>query len=115
MKPLTIGFAVCAAVALGGTASTEVRNPPQGKALYVQFSCAACHGTVGQGGAGPRLAPDPLPLEAFAAYLRHPGGVMPPYSAEALSDADVKRIHAYLGRIAASQQVPALLSDRPPY
>jgi mono/diheme cytochrome c family protein len=77
-----------------------------GHALFLADGCSECHGTVGQGSraSGPRLAPQPLPLEAFLQVLRHPISEMPPYVVEVLSDADAGDIHAYLASIAAPTQ-----------
>lgn len=73
-----------------------------GKRLFVKVGCYECHGYQGQGGvAGPRLAPRPIVLAALVAYVRHPTGQMPPYTAKVLSDADLADIHAYLSSIPA--------------
>jgi ubiquinol-cytochrome c reductase cytochrome c subunit len=78
--------------------STEAEH---GHAVFVATGCYECHGTVGQGSrsAGPRLAPQPIPFEAFLQELRHPRNDMPPYVAQVLSDADARDIHAYLRSI----------------
>lgn len=65
----------------------------------IENGCWQCHGFQGQGTAGPALAPNPLPYEAFAAYVRKPAGVMPAYSPNILSEERMKRIHAYLQSI----------------
>ena len=96
----------------------------RGKAAYMKAGCYACHGTVGHGGPGGRLAPKPLPAAAFAAVVRkgkrsNPRANalwsgMPPYSAKFLSDTEILDIQAYLSSIAdppAVNSVP-LLSDR---
>ena len=47
----------------------------RGKKLYQEKWCHTCHGTVGQGGergAGPKIAPNPFPYEAFAMQTRRP-------------------------------------------
>ena len=55
---------------------------------------------VGQGGiAGPRLAPEPMPFEAFHGFVRSSSRQMPPYREQILSDADLADIHAYLQSI----------------
>ena len=77
-------------------------NPQHGKQLFANDGCYQCHGYVGQGAVstgGPRLAPDPLPYEAFVAYIREPSGDMPPYTAKILPDRDAADIHAYLRSI----------------
>ena len=54
----------------------------KGKTLYVKNGCASCHGLEGQGAptSGPRIGPNPLPLEAFIKYIRAPKNQMPPYT-----------------------------------
>ena len=74
-------------------------NADNGKKLFFKNGCYECHGTLGQGGTGPRLAPKPLSATALAAYVRKPGGGMPPYSAKVMSDAEVADIRAYLATI----------------
>lgn len=73
----------------------------RGQQLYMKVGCYECHGTVGQGaaGTGPRLAPNPMPYAGFSAYLRHPRGEMPPYSAKVLSEPDLADVYAYLQSI----------------
>jgi ubiquinol-cytochrome c reductase cytochrome c subunit len=98
-----------AGLVLGGLAWAQgtPKTPPAGDAtrgqqLFLSVGCYECHGTVGQGGAGPRLAPDPLPADAIAQYIRHPGDVMPPYVQSVLGDKDVADIRAYLASLPAS-------------
>lgn len=90
-----IGYAALAALLLGhgaaGAASAE-----HGKAVFMKMGCWQCHGTVGQGGAGPRIAPDPLPYDTFAAFVRASSRAMPPYREKILSEADLADVHAYL-------------------
>ena len=72
----------------------------KGKAAYAKYGCWQCHGYVGQGGgAGPKLAPEPMPLAALVPFLRHTNGAMPPYPEPVLSDADIADIQAYLASI----------------
>jgi len=69
----------------------------KGKTAYVKHGCWQCHGFVGQGGVtGPKLAPNPIPPEAFSAFVRFSAGGMPPYQKAILSDDDLADIHAYL-------------------
>lgn len=70
-----------------------------GHALFLADGCYECHGTVGQGGPGGRVAPKPLPAEAIATYIRNPTGEMPPFTTKVASDADIRDIHAYLATI----------------
>ncbi len=81
-------------------AQTPAPSADQGKQAYVKNGCWGCHGFVGQGGiAGPKLAPDPKPIEYIDAFVRHTRGTMPPYSEKILSNKDLVDIHAYLKSI----------------
>ena len=73
-------------------------NADNGKKLFKTYGCYQCHGYEGQGapGTGARLAPNPLPLAALIAYVRHPKGQMPPYASKNVSDAELADIRAYL-------------------
>jgi mono/diheme cytochrome c family protein len=80
----------------------QTGNPAHGKQLFSTYGCWQCHGTDGHGGMGARLAPKPIALPAFIAYIRHPGpGNMPIYSSKVASDADLTDIWAYLASIPA--------------
>jgi len=69
----------------------------KGKTAFVQHGCWQCHGFAGQGGVtGPKLAPNPMPLETMSAFVRNTRGGMPPYQKAILSEADLADIHAYL-------------------
>ncbi|MGH6673428.1 MAG: c-type cytochrome [Xanthobacteraceae bacterium] len=71
-----------------------------GKSEFVKHGCWQCHGFEGQGSVassgGVVIADTQLPFEAFKAYVRDPGGAMPPFHAEILSDSDLADIYAYL-------------------
>jgi ubiquinol-cytochrome c reductase cytochrome c subunit len=72
----------------------------KGKAAYVQHGCWQCHGFQGQGGVtGPKLAPDPIAIEAFTAFVRNTDRAMPPYTEKVLSNEELADIHAYLQSI----------------
>ena len=72
----------------------------KGKAAYTQHGCWQCHGTEGQGAvSGPKLAPDPMPIETFTTFVRTSNRAMPPYSEAVLSNDELADIHAYLQTI----------------
>jgi len=90
--------ALAASLAMSGAAYAA--SAEKGKAVYVQHGCWGCHGFVGQGGiTGPKLGPDPLPLESLSAFVRSTNGPMPPYSEKMLSNEDMADIHAYLASL----------------
>ena len=98
-----------------GVAADAGGNATRGKQLYLATGCYQCHGTRGAGGAGPRLAPGPIPIAAFKLQLRRPRVRMPIYTDVVMPDADVADIYAYLltipkGRTAA--EIP-MLKDIP--
>jgi ubiquinol-cytochrome c reductase cytochrome c subunit len=106
----SLWLAVLAAGFVLGQASAFASE--KGKTLYVKHGCWQCHGFVGQGGiAGPRIAPDPMPLEAMKNFVRNSNRAMPPYREAVLSDADFNEIHAYLTSIpkpADAKTIPLL-------
>jgi ubiquinol-cytochrome c reductase cytochrome c subunit len=83
-------------------AASAEGSATRGAELYMKVGCYQCHGTVGQGGAaGPRLAPDPMPFEAFDAFVRTTDQVMPPYTLHVLLAQDLADIYAFLLTIPA--------------
>ena len=98
--------------------AADTNAPPgdaqHGKKVFLEQLCQACHGTAGQGGergAGPHIAPNTWPYAAFANQVRKPRQSMPPYSANVLSEADLRDIHAYLSAITpgpAAKDLPLL-------
>jgi len=95
--------ALAAALLLGwlvGCGGAFAASAEKGKAAFVQHGCWQCHGLQAQGGVtGPKLAPDPIPIEAFTAFVRTTNRAMPPYSEAVLSNDDLADIHAYLQTI----------------
>ena len=93
---------VCKMAALAGglilgQAAAHAASAEKGKTLFMTYGCFQCHGTVGQGGnAGPRLAPNPLPYEALANFVRTTNRQMPPYREAVLPNEDLADIYAYL-------------------
>jgi mono/diheme cytochrome c family protein len=105
---LGIILAVACLVATGTAAGEipESGDPANGKRVFFAAGCFYCHGTTGAGGgnAGPRLAPNPLPLEGVKAKVRTASGRMPVYSSAVLQDAEIADIVAYLRSIPAGKQ-----------
>lgn len=88
-------------------------DPVAGKRLFLRVGCYQCHGTTGAGGgiAGPKLAPNPLPLEVIKAKLRTASGRMPVYTPVVLTDEEIADIAAYLQNIpggTAAESIPLL-------
>ena len=99
MRTSRIIAGALAALSLGALAQASAGDAARGKAAYTKNMCYTCHGTVGHGGdraAGPRIAYDVWPWEAFAQATRRPRESMPRYPAEFLSDRDLADIYAYI-------------------
>jgi mono/diheme cytochrome c family protein len=100
--------------ALSAAAQAPSGSVERGKKLYQEKWCHSCHGTVGQGGergAGPKIAPNPFPYEAFAMQTRRPRANMPRYPVEVLSDQEMADIYAYVASIKpgpAAKDLPLL-------
>jgi mono/diheme cytochrome c family protein len=71
-------------------------NAQNGKKIFESYGCYQCHDHDGHGGAGARLAPNPLPFAAFMRYVRRPTGEMPPYTGKVVSDQELADIYAFL-------------------
>ena len=80
----------------------------KGKVAYVKNGCYQCHGTVGQGGAGAKLAPKPLPEEAFVNFVRTTNRAMPPYREAILPSADLADIYAFLQSVPKPKDVGSI-------
>jgi mono/diheme cytochrome c family protein len=82
----------------------------RGKIAFVKHGCWQCHGFEGQGSIatsnGAVLAPDPLPFETFASFVRNSNRSMPPYREIILSNADLADIYAFL------QSIPKTRNDK---
>lgn len=79
-------------------ANAPAGNAENGKLIFMKDGCYQCHGREGQGSnmSGPRIAPNPPPLEVILGYVRKPSGEMPPYTAKVISDQELTDIYAYL-------------------
>ena len=98
-----LGLLVSLSIVAGALAQSPATagDAANGKRVFFAAGCLYCHGTTGAGGgnAGPRLAPDPLPLEGVKAKVRTASGRMPVYSPTVLQDAEIADIVAYLQSI----------------
>jgi mono/diheme cytochrome c family protein len=89
-------------------------NSQNGQHLYAAFGCYECHGFQGQGSVqtgGSRLGPPQIPFSGFIAYVRQPTGQMPPYTSNAVSDAQLADIYVFLQsrpKAAPSKSIPLL-------
>ncbi|HEY5166559.1 MAG TPA: cytochrome c [Pseudolabrys sp.] len=98
---LRVALAALAAGVVLGHSAALAASAEKGKDAFVKNGCWQCHGFLGQGGiTGPKLAPDPLPLESLSAFIRSSNGPMPPYTEKVLSNEDLADIHTYLSSIA---------------
>ena len=91
-----------AGAATAASAQAPRGSIERGRQAYLAMGCHACHGSVGQGGergAGPKIAPNPFPFEAFAFQVRRPRSSMPRYPAEHLTDQQMADIYAYVASI----------------
>jgi mono/diheme cytochrome c family protein len=109
-----LGFAVSIAAAFAQNA-VPAGDPVNGKTLWLKYNCYSCHGHDGHGGgAGPRVAPTPIAMSAFIAFVRQPpASTMPVFSAKIVPDADLRDIWAYLHAIRnppALKDIPLLLN-----
>src|SRR5436853_260221 len=82
-------------IATAGSASAEDSSP--GARIYKQSSCVVCHGGLGTGGFGPKLAGDPmLAIGQFViAQILIGRSQMPPF-ADKLSDQDIAAVAQYI-------------------
>ena len=91
---------------LAGSFQGLAADAVRGKEIFMRAGCYQCHGTLGQGAnTGPKLAPQPLPLESLIAFVRNAATTaMPAYSANLVSDAEMADLHAYLSSIGPPPQ-----------
>ena len=114
MKKILILLIFVRSLAAQTPAPPAAGNAEKGKATYMKIGCYTCHGTMGQGGAGARLAPNPPAGASFMNYVRKGGpnhtflGGMPAYSSSIISDADLADIRAYLASIPAPPPVKSI-------
>jgi mono/diheme cytochrome c family protein len=96
---------------LASALTAQTPSAPNGKKLFDSYGCYQCHDHDGHGGAGARLAPNPIPFAAFSKYVRQPTGEMPPYTKKVVTDQELADIYAYLQSIPqppAAKTIPIL-------
>jgi ubiquinol-cytochrome c reductase cytochrome c subunit len=109
-KALLLASALLFALTGGVQAQSSKSTRPSaanGKAVFMRVGCYTCHGTVGQGGAGARLAPNTIPLAAMQVWVR--GGTpgwsiargMPAFPIGVISDSELTDVQAYLASLPA--------------
>lgn len=108
-RRIVIGLAALAAGLVLGQASALAASAEKGKSEFLQHGCWQCHGYQGQGGVGPKLAPNPIPFDTLSNYVRTTSRQMPPFSKQILSDEDLADIYAYLQAVPKSPD-PASIS-----
>ena len=109
---LLISILLCCITSVAAQQSRAERATRlEGEKAYLRAGCQSCHGTVGHGGAGPKLAPDTLPMEAFEVWVRKgtPGWTiitgMPAYNTDVLSDEELAAMRAYLASLPRPKDV----------
>ncbi|MDB6012121.1 MAG: hypothetical protein JWL65_4371 [Gammaproteobacteria bacterium] len=98
---LCLASMVLALASMTGFAAEPRDAAVEGKRLFLAYGCYQCHGTTGAGGgmAGPKLAPNPFPVEVIKAKLRTASGRMPVYTTAVLTDSEIADMVAYLQSI----------------
>jgi mono/diheme cytochrome c family protein len=84
--------------------SAQTRQPAapagdaeNGKKIFASYGCYQCHNYAANGGgAGPRLAPNPIAFQAFTRQVRKPSNEMPPHTAKVVTDKELADIYAFL-------------------
>jgi len=100
---ISLSAATLAAGFLGLSAARadEPEAVAHGRQLFMANNCYECHGTVGQGGAGPTITPPRLRAQSdFMAFVRRPP-TMPAYTTAVLDDNDLAAIWTYLNSVPA--------------
>lgn len=75
----------------------QTADHPEGKRIFLDYQCYACHGFSGQNGPGRRLVPMGLTESTFVKYVRRPGTrAMPSYSTDVLTDRQLSDVWTYI-------------------
>ena len=76
-------------------------NIEKGRESFKAHGCVSCHGFSGWGGAGARLAQNPITFQTFVSYVRKPKGTMPPFGNQ-VTPTELADIYAFLKSIPPS-------------
>ena len=76
-------------------------NVEKGRETFKAHGCISCHGFSGWGGAGARLAQNPITFQTFVNYVRKPKGSMPAFGSQ-VTAAELADIYAFLKSIPPS-------------
>ncbi|MDA8189660.1 MAG: cytochrome c [Dehalococcoidales bacterium] len=97
--------AVLAFLGLNGV--VQAAGADAGKAVYERNACSACHGTNGEGGAGPALkgaafAEQYSNVDKLVAFIRKGGGGMPGFTEERIDQAQIDDLVYYIQSLSKS-------------
>jgi mono/diheme cytochrome c family protein len=97
MIAMSAALSANAQAAEGVNAQAVGQSVPQGAEVYKQSGCVVCHGGLGTGGFGPKLAGDPmLAISQFVvAQILIGRGQMPPFDNK-LSDQQIAAVAQYI-------------------
>jgi mono/diheme cytochrome c family protein len=103
---VTLGLAVAVGFAQSQKPASQAGAAPagnveNGRKAFIQHGCFSCHGFSAEGGAGPRLAQDPIPFQGFVQYVRRPKLTMPPFGTQ-VPDQELADIYAFIKSIPRS-------------
>ncbi len=101
----SLGLAAAFLAMATSPAAAQEAPDARAQAVYAA-SCAVCHSAGPAAPVGDLTRRAPADYEAFAAAVRNgdsPSGEMPAFSAEIVSDADLRALHAYIMRVRAQR------------
>ena len=92
---------LCAAIAVACVMPASAQD---GAAIFATH-CEVCHGKEAKGANAPALVPYDRDLDELVLIVRQVIGMMPAFSRDRLSDADIAQIHAYLKTLSSKSRV----------
>jgi mono/diheme cytochrome c family protein len=101
MKKFAIGILVAGCLSSGALAQGTGPDMAAGKSLWEgsQTQCRSCHGRLGEGAFGPPLSGRSLSTAEFRQAVRKPWGIMPAFTQDQVSDADLANFAAYFASL----------------